>query len=235
MKDTILIYIILFFITLLVLYVSYYIYLIRKTLFPKGQQKVAIIGQRERIEDKIYDYQSIMLSDSDRLFDNTNLLLHCPVTELNIDRKIPNYSFFSNLGININNIQCTNKSVFCLIPFNKRFEKIYQTINSTCKQSGYTCLRSDIPFNPGNILRQIVKMMLESQLIIAVLDGKNSNVFYEIGIAHSIGKTVILIANLETTEDIPFDLKSNRLLLYSNLINLNKQLGEILNKIQNAK
>lgn len=60
------------------------------------------------------------------------------------------------------------------------------------------------------------------------MDGQNPNVFYEIGIAHSIGKTVLLLANKKNKDEIPFDLKSDRLLLYSNNADLYDKLHETL-------
>ena len=114
------------------------------------------------------------------------------------------------------------------MPFNDRYSAIYQAIFYSCQAANYSCARSDEVYNPGNLLRQIVNMMLESSLIIALLDGQNPNVFYEIGIAHSIGKTVLLLANKNNKDEIPFDLKSDRLLLYSNTTDLHDKLYETL-------
>ena len=154
---------------------------------------------------------------------------------MTINNIIPNYSFFYNLGIDIKDISIKDKSVFCLMPFHKSFNKTYETIHSTCLNNGYECYRSDTPFNPGKVLQQIIKMMFDAQLIVAVLDGKNPNVFYEIGIAHSIGKTVILIANMSRIDEIPFDLRSDRLLLYSNPNDLSKKLSDVLKNIHYAE
>ena len=157
------------------------------------------------------------------------------VLAMTINNIIPNYSFFYNLGIDIKDISIKDKSVFCLMPFHKSFNKTYETIHSTCLNNGYECYRSDTPFNPGKVLQQIIKMMFDAQLIVAVLDGKNPNVFYEIGIAHSIGKTVILIANMSRIDEIPFDLRSDRLLLYSNPNDLSKKLSDVLKNIHYAE
>ena len=115
--------------------------------------------------------------------------------------------------------------------FHKSFDKTYLTIKDACQSNGYECYRSDTPYNPGKLLNQIVQLILDSQLIVAVLDGKNPNVFYEIGLAHSIGETVILIANMSNVKDIPFDLRSDRLLLYSNPKDLKNKLSNILGTI----
>lgn len=198
------------------------------------QNEVEISGQRERLENHIYDINKIMLADPNRLFDNTKLLLQFPNKSLSIDKVVPNYSFFSALGINIGGIQVEDKTALCLMPFHKRFNKIHQAIQVACKNSNYECYRSDMLFNPGKVLQQIVQLILKSQIIIAVLDGKNPNVFYEIGIAHAVGKAVILIANYSDINDVPFDLKSDRLILYSKDGELVKLLSMTLNKIHYA-
>lgn len=236
MNDNVLIYFSLCSSIITIAFLVYYILLRRKTNKKYiEQQKAEIIGQRKRLEDQIYELERIMLSDPDRLFENSKLLLQFPDKDLTINNAIPNYSFFFNLGIDIKDISIKDKRVFCLMPFHKSFNKTYETIHSTCLNNGYECYRSDTPFNPGKVLQQIIKMMFDAQLIVAVLDGKNPNVFYEIGIAHSIGKTVILIANMSRIDEIPFDLRSDRLLLYSNPNDLSKKLSDVLKNIHYAE
>ena len=190
-----------------------------------------ITGQRERIESQVYELQEILLSNIDRLFDSGKLLLEFPEKDLSINRKIPNYSFFENFGIDMCNIHINDKTAFCLMPFHKKFDKVYATIKTACHQVGYTCFRSDEPFNPGNVLRQILQMITSTEIIIAVLDGKNPNVVYEIGIAHSLGKTVILVGNAKNPDDISFDLKSERLLLYNAPNDLQNKLTKSLQQL----
>ena len=234
MNNTIIIYASLF-ISILTGLFSLYIFILKYREKTKDIGRASIHGPRERIESQIYDLNEILLSDPERLFDNTALLLQHPQTDLTTSSSVPNFSFFNNLGIDLANTIIKEKSIFCLMPFHKSFLKTYETINYACKKAGYECCRSDMPYNPGNILRQIISLIAESQLIIAVLDGKNPNVFYEIGIAHSIGKTVILIANMAKVNDIPFNLRSDRLLLYSNPGDLNDKLINILQNIHYAE
>ncbi len=196
-----------------------------------NKDRVEISGQRERIEDKVYELQELLFSDVERLFDSGKLLLEFPEKDLSVNRKIPNYSFFENFGIDMTNIQSSEKTAFCLMPFHRKFDKIYAAIKAACSQAGYSCRRSDEPFNPGNVLRQILQMMTEAEIIIALLDGKNPNVFYEIGIAHSLGKTVILMGNAKNPDDISFDLKSERLLLYNDPKDLQNKLATSLKQL----
>lgn len=215
--------------SILALLFSFFVLILNERQKRKNTKN--IFGQRERIENKIYEWRDVMQSSPERFFDTNKLLLQNPETDLSIKNTVPNFQFYTNLGIAIENIKVKGNTAFCLMPFNDRYSAIYQAIFYSCQAANYSCTRSDEVYNPGNLLRQIVNMMLESSLIIALLDGQNPNVFYEIGIAHSIGKTVLLLANRKNKDEIPFDLKSDRLLLYSNTSDLHEKLYETLKNI----
>lgn len=238
MQDIlILILIPLIFTSMLVIAYALYVTSLKKRIIHR-ENTTTIDGQRERLESQVYEVNKLMLSDPYRFFDNNRLLLETSNKNIVVkNNKTPNYSFFYNLGIDIQNISVINKRILCIMPFHRNFNKLYDVINKTCCNAGYECLRSDDEYTPGNVLQQIIKLMLSSELIVAILDGKNPNVYYEIGIAHSIGKPVILIAhlrNMEIIENISFDLKVERLLLYSNYKELTERLLKTLEKINYA-
>ena len=64
--------------------------------------------------------------------------------------------------------------------------------------------RSDHDDDPGLITDKMIESIATDKLVIAVLTDLNPNVFYEVGIAHAIGKDVILIT--QSHDDIPFDI-----------------------------
>jgi hypothetical protein len=53
----------------------------------------------------------------------------------------------------------------------------------------------------------------QAGIIIGDLTTRNPNVFYEVGLAHAIGKKVILIT--QNMDDVPFDLRALRCIVYS--------------------
>ena len=59
---------------------------------------------------------------------------------------------------------------------------------------------------------EIWALIIRSRFIVADCTGRNPNVFYEIGIAHTIGKPVIAIT--QSTTDVPFDLTHRRYIEY---------------------
>ncbi len=63
-----------------------------------------------------------------------------------------------------------------------------------------------------DVMHDIVAAISSAKLIIADITGRNPNVFYELGIAHWIGKRVILLT--QSSNDIPFDLLRFRHIIY---------------------
>jgi nucleoside 2-deoxyribosyltransferase len=68
--------------------------------------------------------------------------------------------------------------------------------------------RSDKDASPGSITAAIVRSILDARVVIADLTGHNPNVFYELGVAHSFGKPVVMLN--DSTEHQPFDVHNER-------------------------
>ena len=68
----------------------------------------------------------------------------------------------------------------------------------------YECRRSIA--TRGNIVASILQELKESYVVLADLTDHNANVFYELGVRHSLKDRTILVAQNE--EDIPFDLRA---------------------------
>ncbi|MCD4823634.1 MAG: hypothetical protein K8S55_03440 [Phycisphaerae bacterium] len=104
-------------------------------------------------------------------------------------------------------------SCFVLMPFKEPFEMYYDTIiKPAVVAANLNPLRCDSLFTPTPIMGDVWKMIQEAKVLVAELTGKNSNVFYELGLGHAIGKPIVLIS--ETIEDVPFDLQPLRVILY---------------------
>ena len=57
------------------------------------------------------------------------------------------------------------------------------------------------------------RLINESRIVIADCTARNVNVFYEIGVAHTVGKDVILLCQ-NASEDIPIDIRTQRVIEY---------------------
>jgi nucleoside 2-deoxyribosyltransferase len=68
----------------------------------------------------------------------------------------------------------------------------------------YEIKRADEDVTPRQISPQLIRDIDEADLIVCDLTGLNANVMYELGVAHTRGKRVIQIADVDTR--LPFDL-----------------------------
>jgi hypothetical protein len=99
------------------------------------------------------------------------------------------------------------------MPFTPELQPVYEDhIKNVAQELGMSVARADDFFTTQSVMEEIWAAIVNSKIMIADCTGKNPNVFYEIGIAHSIGKPVVLIA--QNPEDVPFDLRHRRYIRY---------------------
>ena len=114
------------------------------------------------------------------------------------------------------------KLISVMMPFASHFDPVYAAIQAAATETKHKCARADDFWKNPAIIQDIVDLISSAQIVICDCTGRNPNVFYEAGIAHAIGKEVVLIAQSES--DIPFDLQHLRYIRYLNN-------GEGLNKL----
>lgn len=123
-----------------------------------------------------------------------------------------NFSFMATptFGCPENSLQT---DIFVIMPFQEEFDYLYQNyIKKVCKRINVSCMRADDLYSSKPIMQDIWSLIYNSKVVIADCSTKNPNVMYELGIAHAIGKEVILIT--QDVNDIPFDLRHLRHLHY---------------------
>jgi len=123
------------------------------------------------------------------------------------------------------------KHFFIAMPYAKEFNNAYYFgIKQPIEQRGRKCERVDQDTFTGDIVERIKQRISNSELIIADITGNNPNVFFEVGYAEGVGKTVILISQEQET---PFDLKTIRQIRYDpqDILSLSNSLGEQLDTI----
>lgn len=122
---------------------------------------------------------------------------------------------------------------FVLMPFDAAFDDIYRLgIKETAEKLGIVAERVDEQiFHKQNILERIYDQIHSADFIISDMTGRNPNVFYETGYAHAKGKICLLLTS--NADDIPFDLKHHRHIIYgSSIQNLRQALQKDLEHIK---
>ncbi len=104
--------------------------------------------------------------------------------------------------------------VSVMMPFDAAFAEVYNSIQRAASLAGLRCRRADDMWEAPAIIQDIVSLIDRSRVVVCDCTGRNPNVFYEIGIAHTLGREVVLLA--QSASDIPFDLRHLRHLQYLN-------------------
>jgi len=112
--------------------------------------------------------------------------------------------------------------VSVMMPFSPSLSSVYGSIQSAAQQQGLACTRADDIWDHSTVIQDIFSLIFRSFIVVCDFTGKNPNVFYEAGIAHTLGKHVIPITQSE--QDIPFDLQHHRYIKY---LNNSEGLGEL--------
>jgi AbiJ N-terminal domain 5 len=109
-------------------------------------------------------------------------------------------------------VAVNDKLVSVMMPFALEFKPTYEAIKRACEVAGFECKRADDIWENSILIQDIFRLIFTSRVVISDFSGRNPNVMYETGIAHTLGKTVIPITR--DGKDIPFDLIHHRYLTY---------------------
>ena len=102
--------------------------------------------------------------------------------------------------------------VAVMMPFNAAFNTVHEGIRRACRAAGYRCLRVDDIWEESTVIQDIFNLIFRAHVVVVDFTGKNSNVMYETGIAHTLGKHVVPIS--QSLDDVPFDMAHHRILKY---------------------
>jgi hypothetical protein len=113
--------------------------------------------------------------------------------------------------------------VFVAMPFDDEFDDIYYyAIEPAVRAAGYLCERADTRSFNGDILDWIRSRIETAAFVIADLTTANANVYLEVGYAWGHGRpTILLTKNLD---DLKFDVRGQRCVVYSRIRDLEDKL-----------
>lgn len=118
--------------------------------------------------------------------------------------------------------------VAVMMPFDKGFDIVYETIAEAADEAGLHCSRADDIWEHDHVMGDVLSLIWRASIVVADLTGKNTNVFYETGLAHALPRRTVLLT--QDPNDVPFDLKSIRFLKYGLGTSERKTLKEELTK-----
>jgi len=126
------------------------------------------------------------------------------------------------------------KKCFVIMPFSKTTEihdetywtEFFRTIKNIMEENGFTCIRSEV--GPYKLFTNIVENIEESDIVVSVLTDFNANVWYELGIRHTLKIGTLML--LQEGQNPPFDIKDFGIVFYKDSIGLERYLKEEISR-----
>jgi hypothetical protein len=112
------------------------------------------------------------------------------------------------------------KLISFMMPFDGAFTGVFQTVKKTLASDGFICKRADDIWENHAVMDDVLELLVTARVVICDFSRKNANVFYETGIAQTLGKDTIIVT--QSGGDVPFDLQHQRYIPY-----LNNEQGHI--------
>jgi hypothetical protein len=98
----------------------------------------------------------------------------------------------SNVTIDLGEL---TSSCFVVMPFKEDFDDLYATVvRAAVERAGLTCVRGDEISSHSPVMHEVWGALRRALVVIAVLSESNANVMYEVGLAHAMGKPVVIVA-----------------------------------------
>jgi hypothetical protein len=124
------------------------------------------------------------------------------------------------------------RPAFVAMPYKPKWSKpVELTIQAAASESNFEVKVSRNSEKPGLITNQFWNEIRKAEVVVADISDENPNVFYELGLAHALGKEVIMIG--QGASKRPFDISTARLLHYSidNLPALGRRLKRAFSSV----
>lgn len=115
----------------------------------------------------------------------------------------------------------------------KRSKALVDVVTPILQEKSYKVFLPNENHN-GSMMFYIVTHLHEDDMVVAILNGYNSNVMYELGIRHTFEKPVVCI--MEEGQSFPFDIKDFRIVTYKEeFAKLNKFVTDFKEMIESAE
>jgi hypothetical protein len=103
---------------------------------------------------------------------------------------------------------------FVLLPLRSPFLGYFdQIIWPVAAEEGLFAIKADDIYGTRAVIKDIWDQIWTARMVVAIVTGQNPNVNYELGMCHTLGVPTILVT--ERAEDVPFDYRQRRYVLYS--------------------
>jgi hypothetical protein len=119
------------------------------------------------------------------------------------------------------------KHVFVAMPFASEFDDLFHYgIQGAVNAAGFLCERADLASFTGDVIAWVKDRIASADLVVADLSSANPNVYLEVGYAW--GKEIPTVLIAKAGQELKFDVRGQRCLIYPNIRGLEEMLREEL-------
>lgn len=134
--------------------------------------------------------------------------------------------------INKTKIISVENQCFFAMPFSTQYKNLYDTLSMYLQNEGYKCIRVDNNLAASvPLINLILNGIATSQFVIVDISETNANVFYELGITHTIKDYENVFIIKEKDASTPFDIQHLQYISYDKN-NLKQLATELLERLK---
>jgi hypothetical protein len=227
---TIVVFLIAIFLTLLLIF-FYLLKIAQQGRYNEKEHRAQLDSLRASYEDQTYKITNRLMAAEDRWRDVNHLLISSQIASskaLGHPQKIVLTNFLKSSGVSREDLVVDKKLVFVLTPLHPDYLETYKAIQSVCNETGLKSLRGDEE-NVNDILPYVLRSLVKARIVVANIDGRNPNVFYELGIAHALDKGTILVS--KSSSELPLDFRTKQIIIYQEFEELKSRLRDEFIKV----
>lgn len=134
----------------------------------------------------------------------------------------------------INRVRQTQNDNQCFfaMPFSEEYTNLYDTLVLYMEKAGYKCVRVDNNLSASvPIINLILNGIASSQYVIVDISEPNANVFYELGITHTVKDAENVFIIKEISSSTPFDIQHLQYISY-NRNNLKDLANNLVKRVE---
>lgn len=181
--------------------------------------------KRKELEEEINALtRELMQSDLSEYLDMNRLIFEGQSIAGN--GKTINYNMFlKQFGLLNERIEVRKNSAVFLTPFTEEGEVLFRKCQRVLSNVDIFLQKTDNYVEKEDIMMNIISLIVQSEIVVVNINGRNPNVYYELGIAHAIGKQTILLSKADfESDDIAFDIRQKKIIMYHSMQDLEEQL-----------
>ncbi|KRV69375.1 hypothetical protein AO721_10760 [Aeromonas veronii] len=194
----------------------------RDSKYNEKLHRIELDALRKNYESQIYNLNEKYVTTKEQWADSYHMQLSGNSASSEVkNTPVKINSFLLNAGLTEWDL-VQERMVFVLTPFHPKYQGQFDIIKKTCEEAGFKCIRGDEQNFSSDIFPHVLKNIVKARIVIANVSGKNPNVLYELGLAHALDKTTIIVSQL--LDDVPADIKSKKIVTFKDDISLKDNL-----------